>query len=255
VKVRSSRPLGPPPAHAAGGDVRARRPRLGAAGASLAPVSSLRIGIGFDAHAFEEGVPLVLGGVSFDHPRGLGGLVGAPVAYVAAEPADSVGRDVGREGLDRQRMRHHEHGNWAVVDGCLGGAPQHRPHAAKSPRPDHEGSGPQLLSQASKLQSLPAEDAANERLGLPPGCVRERDAVSGQPLCLGHVARAVRSGVAGASRAFYLGFSPEGGAWPDRAGHGAEVIPLLHDDAAVRLCFAKDERALGAALRLTRRSR
>jgi 2-C-methyl-D-erythritol 2,4-cyclodiphosphate synthase len=36
-------------------------------------VSSLRIGIGFDAHAFEEGVPLVLGGVSFDHPRGLAG--------------------------------------------------------------------------------------------------------------------------------------------------------------------------------------
>jgi 2-C-methyl-D-erythritol 2,4-cyclodiphosphate synthase len=32
-----------------------------------------RIGIGVDAHAFGDGVPLVLGGVSIDHPRGLVG--------------------------------------------------------------------------------------------------------------------------------------------------------------------------------------
>lgn len=32
-----------------------------------------RIGTGFDAHAFENGVPLVLGGVRIDHPRGLAG--------------------------------------------------------------------------------------------------------------------------------------------------------------------------------------
>jgi 2-C-methyl-D-erythritol 2,4-cyclodiphosphate synthase len=32
-----------------------------------------RIGMGADAHAFAEGVPLVLGGVGFDHPRGLAG--------------------------------------------------------------------------------------------------------------------------------------------------------------------------------------
>jgi 2-C-methyl-D-erythritol 2,4-cyclodiphosphate synthase len=36
-------------------------------------VTDLRIGIGVDAHAFEDGVPLVLGGVRFDHPRGLAG--------------------------------------------------------------------------------------------------------------------------------------------------------------------------------------
>jgi 2-C-methyl-D-erythritol 2,4-cyclodiphosphate synthase len=36
-------------------------------------VSDLRIGLGVDAHAFEEGVPLVLGGVSIEHPRGLAG--------------------------------------------------------------------------------------------------------------------------------------------------------------------------------------
>jgi len=36
-------------------------------------VSDFRIGLGVDAHALEEGVPLVLGGVRFDHPRGLAG--------------------------------------------------------------------------------------------------------------------------------------------------------------------------------------
>lgn len=34
---------------------------------------SERIGLGVDAHAFADGVPLVLGGVRFDHPRGLAG--------------------------------------------------------------------------------------------------------------------------------------------------------------------------------------
>jgi 2-C-methyl-D-erythritol 2,4-cyclodiphosphate synthase len=34
---------------------------------------SFRVGIGVDAHALAEGVPLVLGGVAFDHPRGLAG--------------------------------------------------------------------------------------------------------------------------------------------------------------------------------------
>ena len=34
---------------------------------------SFRVGIGVDAHALEDGVPLVLGGVTLDHPRGLAG--------------------------------------------------------------------------------------------------------------------------------------------------------------------------------------
>jgi 2-C-methyl-D-erythritol 2,4-cyclodiphosphate synthase len=34
---------------------------------------SFRVGIGVDAHAFAEGVPLVLGGARFDSPRGLAG--------------------------------------------------------------------------------------------------------------------------------------------------------------------------------------
>jgi 2-C-methyl-D-erythritol 2,4-cyclodiphosphate synthase len=36
-------------------------------------MTDLRVGTGFDAHALEEGVPLVLGGVAIDHPRGLAG--------------------------------------------------------------------------------------------------------------------------------------------------------------------------------------
>jgi len=36
-------------------------------------MTDLRVGAGFDAHAFEDGVPLVLAGVRVDHPRGLAG--------------------------------------------------------------------------------------------------------------------------------------------------------------------------------------
>jgi 2-C-methyl-D-erythritol 2,4-cyclodiphosphate synthase len=36
-------------------------------------MSVLRIGLGVDAHAFGEGIPLVLGGVTLDHPQGLVG--------------------------------------------------------------------------------------------------------------------------------------------------------------------------------------
>jgi 2-C-methyl-D-erythritol 2,4-cyclodiphosphate synthase len=34
---------------------------------------TMRVGIGLDAHAFEDGVPLVLGGVHFESSRGLAG--------------------------------------------------------------------------------------------------------------------------------------------------------------------------------------
>ena len=36
-------------------------------------MDEVRIGLGVDAHALEDGTPLVLGGVRFDHPRGLAG--------------------------------------------------------------------------------------------------------------------------------------------------------------------------------------
>jgi 2-C-methyl-D-erythritol 2,4-cyclodiphosphate synthase len=36
-------------------------------------MTEMRVGIGFDAHRFADGRPLVLGGVRLDHPRGLEG--------------------------------------------------------------------------------------------------------------------------------------------------------------------------------------
>ena len=36
-------------------------------------MTEYRVGSGFDAHAFADGVPLVLGGVRLEHPRGLAG--------------------------------------------------------------------------------------------------------------------------------------------------------------------------------------
>jgi 2-C-methyl-D-erythritol 2,4-cyclodiphosphate synthase len=36
-------------------------------------VTEYRVGTGFDAHALEDDVPLVLGGVRIEHPRGLAG--------------------------------------------------------------------------------------------------------------------------------------------------------------------------------------
>jgi 2-C-methyl-D-erythritol 2,4-cyclodiphosphate synthase len=39
----------------------------------VAALTELRIGLGLDAHALEDGVPLVLGGLRIDSPRGLAG--------------------------------------------------------------------------------------------------------------------------------------------------------------------------------------
>ncbi len=36
-------------------------------------MADVRIGMGYDAHALADGVPLVLGGVELDYPRGLAG--------------------------------------------------------------------------------------------------------------------------------------------------------------------------------------
>jgi 2-C-methyl-D-erythritol 2,4-cyclodiphosphate synthase len=46
-------------------------------------VGFMRIGIGFDAHAFAAGRPLVIGGVTIPHPRGLAGHSDADVLYHA----------------------------------------------------------------------------------------------------------------------------------------------------------------------------
>jgi 2-C-methyl-D-erythritol 2,4-cyclodiphosphate synthase len=75
-------------------------------------VSEYRVGTGFDAHALEEGVPLVLGGVRIEHPRGLAGHSDGDVlahaltdALLGAAGLEDIGAlfpsgDPGLEGAD-----------------------------------------------------------------------------------------------------------------------------------------------------------
>ncbi len=59
----------------------------------------MRVGIGFDAHAFTEGRPLVLGGIAIEHPLGLAGHSDADVlahalidAILSAMRAGDIGQ-------------------------------------------------------------------------------------------------------------------------------------------------------------------
>ncbi len=67
-----------------------------------------RVGIGFDVHAFIEGRPLVLGGVTIEHPRGLAGHSDADVvSHAIAEAllgASGLG-DLGTMFPDDERWR------------------------------------------------------------------------------------------------------------------------------------------------------
>jgi 2-C-methyl-D-erythritol 2,4-cyclodiphosphate synthase len=96
-------------------------------------MSDLRVGTGVDAHAFGEGVPLVLGGVAIEHPRGLVGHSDGDVvthalidALLSAAAAGDVGsmfpsEDPGLQGIDSLEMlkaayeRAHQEG-WELVN-------------------------------------------------------------------------------------------------------------------------------------------
>jgi 2-C-methyl-D-erythritol 2,4-cyclodiphosphate synthase len=79
-------------------------------------MSELRIGLGVDAHAFADGVRLLLGGVEFDHPRGLAGHSDGDVvahalidALLSAAGAGDIGtlfpsEDPELEGIDSLEM-------------------------------------------------------------------------------------------------------------------------------------------------------
>ncbi len=79
-------------------------------------MSELRIGLGVDAHALVDGVPLVLGGVRFEHPRGLAGHSDGDViahalvdAVLGAAGAGDIGTlfpsdDPALEGIDSLDM-------------------------------------------------------------------------------------------------------------------------------------------------------
>ena len=62
-------------------------------------MGEMRIGLGYDVHAFSEGRPLVLGGVAIDYPRGLAGHSDADVlvhalmdAILGAMRAGDIGK-------------------------------------------------------------------------------------------------------------------------------------------------------------------
>jgi 2-C-methyl-D-erythritol 2,4-cyclodiphosphate synthase len=111
-------------------------------------VSEYRVGTGFDAHAFEDGVPLTLGGVRIDHPRGLAGHSDGDVlahaltdAVLGAAGLEDIGAlfppgDPALQGADSVELlrqawaRVREHG-WELVNAdvvLIGEEPRLAPH-------------------------------------------------------------------------------------------------------------------------------
>jgi 2-C-methyl-D-erythritol 2,4-cyclodiphosphate synthase len=111
-------------------------------------VSEYRVGTGFDAHAFEDGVPLTLGGVPIDHPRGLAGHSDGDVlahaltdAVLGAAGLGDIGAlfpsgDPALQGADsvellRQAWTHVRDGGWELVNAdvvLIGEEPRLAPH-------------------------------------------------------------------------------------------------------------------------------
>ena len=134
----------------------------------MAVTSEYRVGTGFDAHAFEDGAPLVLGGVRIDHPRGLAGhsdgdvlahaltdaVLGAagledigalfPTGDPALVNADSV--ELLREAWSRVRAAGWELANADVV--LVGEEPRLAPHrdAMRARLADALGVAPELVA-------------------------------------------------------------------------------------------------------------
>jgi 2-C-methyl-D-erythritol 2,4-cyclodiphosphate synthase len=127
----------------------------------------IRVGIGYDSHRFEEGRPLVLGGLRIPHPRGLAGHSDADAvahalidAILGAAAAGDIGRHFpdtdpkwkGADSMELLRSAHElvrQHG-YAVAQADL-------TIITEQPR-----LGPHLAAMAAKLA---------ERLGAPPGSV------------------------------------------------------------------------------------
>ena len=107
-----------------------------------------RVGIGFDAHALEDGVALVLGGVRLDHPRGLAGHSDGDViahalvdALLGAAGLGDIGslfpagdeRFSGADSVEllREAYRHVQEAGWTLVNAdcvLVGEEPRIAPH-------------------------------------------------------------------------------------------------------------------------------
>ena len=117
-----------------------------AAGGSA--VTEYRVGTGFDAHALEDGVPLVLGGVRIEHPRGLAGHSDGDVlahaltdAVLGAAGLEDIGAlfpsgDPALEGADslellREAWRRVREAGWELANAdvvLIGEEPRLAPH-------------------------------------------------------------------------------------------------------------------------------
>jgi 2-C-methyl-D-erythritol 2,4-cyclodiphosphate synthase len=111
-------------------------------------VSDYRVGTGFDAHAFEDGIPLVLGGVRIDHPRGMAGHSDGDVlahaltdAVLGAAGMEDIGAlfpsgDPSLEGADsiellREAWRRVQAAGWELANAdvvLIGQEPRLAPH-------------------------------------------------------------------------------------------------------------------------------
>jgi 2-C-methyl-D-erythritol 2,4-cyclodiphosphate synthase len=127
----------------------------------------IRVGIGYDSHRFEEGRPLVLGGVTIPHPRGLAGHSDADAvahalidAMLGAAAAGDIGQhfpdsDPKWKGADSMELLRRTHELVRERGYTLGQADL--TIITEQPR-----MGPHLPAMAAKLA---------ERLGAPAGSV------------------------------------------------------------------------------------
>ncbi len=111
-------------------------------------MSEYRVGTGFDAHALQDGVPLVLGGVRIDHPSGLAGHSDGDVlahaltdAVLGAAGLEDIGAlfssdDPALEGADsvemlREAWRRVREAGWELANAdvvLIGEEPRLAPH-------------------------------------------------------------------------------------------------------------------------------
>jgi 2-C-methyl-D-erythritol 2,4-cyclodiphosphate synthase len=127
----------------------------------------IRVGIGYDSHQFEEGRPLVLGGIRIPHPRGLAGHSDADAvahalidAMLGAAAAGDIGQhfpdtDPKWKGADSMELLRSAH--QLVRERGYALAQADLVIITEQPK-----LGPHLAAMAAKLA---------ERLGAPPGSV------------------------------------------------------------------------------------
>jgi 2-C-methyl-D-erythritol 2,4-cyclodiphosphate synthase len=131
-------------------------------------VSDYRVGTGIDAHAFEDGAPLVLGGVAIEHPRGLAGHSDGDVlahaltdAVLGAAGMEDIGAlfpsgDPLLAGADsiellREAWRRVQEAGWELVNAdvvLIGEEPRLAPHrdAMRARLAGALGVGPELVA-------------------------------------------------------------------------------------------------------------